>query len=938
MSRRIGSSLTLVTAIGIILLASVAQAVAPTKEAVDKWKAEGVLDQKLAPWRSFLAAGGCTPSAHPVWNKEKFAAAAAQGAATVDTQDVLVILIQFPDNQFSNPTGGIANAFDSLLFSDKLSGGRVNPTGSMTDYYREVSYGKLYIGGGVYGPYTASHAYSYYVGSDDGFSRSPGLVREALSLAQADVPWSEFAANGTTIVPNVVVIHAGLGAETGAAGIWSHKSSVGSFSLLGYSFGDYNMDPEFFQNGVLSGIGVFCHEFGHTLGLPDLYDTQYNPGSEGIGEWSLMASGNYNGSTRSPAALDCWCKLQLGFIEADSIRLISSNKYNMPIPAIEYTPVIYTIPDSTWTNPSDTFIRYYSQEYWLVENRQKMGTDVGLPGAGLLIYHVDNGVSTNNDPTRYHVAIEQADGHNSLAIGGTRGDAGDPYPGTSNNRAFDNFSDPNSRLNVGGTVTQVGVWNISNSDSIMYANFDYTYSHPLLKLVGADSLTILDTTAGNSNDSITAAGETATFYCRVQNFMRPAYNWTMTLSCDDPDVQFVKNGLTQGVGNLLNPSMGARKADSLVVFQLGAEATGKYTTFTLTITADSLFHAGDRAYSASWQFKQMLGTPQVLFVDDDSGQTLESQYVSICQGLNMPYRIWNKAVGSPTLSAMNAAKNVFWIQGAPPTGEFSAGDVTTLKSFLDGGGRFATTSSAAVPQLQILDSTFLQTYLHAQAGDSVISAAQYFFGTNGNPVSDSSKYKFGGATPDAAYTLQNITPVNGGSPAFFSSYRISGNPNLGNCGVTYSGAYKTVLLSFPLEYLSAIDTLSGFRIPDTLFARIMSFFGGNATGITDHGSGTLPHSFVLKQNYPNPFNPSTVIAYTLPAVSGSASRARTVLDIYNMLGQKVRTLVNVDQAPGDYKVTWDGTTDGGTRVSSGLYLYHLSHGDFNSSKKMVLLK
>ncbi len=96
-----------------------------------------------------------------------------------------------------------------------------------------------------------------------------------------------------------------------------------------------------------------------------------------------------------------------------------------------------------------------------------------------------------------------------------------------------------------------------------------------------------------------------------------------------------------------------------------------------------------------------------------------------------------------------------------------------------------------------------------------------------------------------------------------------------------------------------------------------------------------PNQIELLPNYPNPFNPATTISYRIPE-SGGTHPARLV--IYNTLGQKVKTLVSATQPPGLYSIHWDGKDDKGLRVSSGVYLYQLSSGTFNSSRKMILTK
>jgi len=94
----------------------------------------------------------------------------------------------------------------------------------------------------------------------------------------------------------------------------------------------------------------------------------------------------------------------------------------------------------------------------------------------------------------------------------------------------------------------------------------------------------------------------------------------------------------------------------------------------------------------------------------------------------------------------------------------------------------------------------------------------------------------------------------------------------------------------------------------------------------------IPAAFALEQNYPNPFNPSTTIKYQIPA------DASVTLDVYNLQGQKVRTLLSKEQKAGYYSVVWDGRNEAGQTVSSGLYLYRVQAGSFVATHKMMMLK
>mgnify|MGYP000938694870 CR=1 FL=1 len=96
--------------------------------------------------------------------------------------------------------------------------------------------------------------------------------------------------------------------------------------------------------------------------------------------------------------------------------------------------------------------------------------------------------------------------------------------------------------------------------------------------------------------------------------------------------------------------------------------------------------------------------------------------------------------------------------------------------------------------------------------------------------------------------------------------------------------------------------------------------------------GILPEVFALHQNYPNPFNPVTTIRYDVP------EQSHVTMEIYNLLGQKVATLVNGIQEPGYHAIMWNGTNMSGAAMSSGMYFYHIQAGDFRSVKKLILVK
>jgi len=131
-----------------------------------------------------------------------------------------------------------------------------------------------------------------------------------------------------------------------------------------------------------------------------------------------------------------------------------------------------------------------------------------------------------------------------------------------------------------------------------------------------------------------------------------------------------------------------------------------------------------------------------------------------------------------------------------------------------------------------------------------------------------------------------------------------------------------------MYYLSS----TGWTIYTGADFMVTAFVSDQPVGVEGQGTGELPLTFDLKQNYPNPFNPSTVIAYQVP------QNEMVTLEIYNTLGQKVRTLVNETQEAGQYEITWDGKNGSGNQLSSGIYLYRITAGNYVKVMKMVLLR
>jgi M6 family metalloprotease-like protein len=302
--------------------------------------------------------------------------------------------------------------------------------------------------------YNLSKPMGYYGNSDDAES----LVRDAVAAADGDIDFSKYQC--------VMVAHAGYGDETnpadgGTQDIWSrYWYSYGYNSINtndGVKIDGATIVPELEYEGV-SPLGVICHEFGHQLGLPDLYDTSYST-EGGLGRWSLMATGAYNGVPRGsrPAILDPWCRKRLGWVEYEKLSGVYT-LFNF-----EFNKV-YQIAADRQNPPID---------YFLFEKRAAVpGTyDEGLPGEGLLIYHLnatagnESSLSPNNNkPGLIWLICANAGDHlTATPRSKVRGLNTDPYP-TAGNTDFYSHSNPSSKTWAGGD-SNVALRNIKKNSS-----------------------------------------------------------------------------------------------------------------------------------------------------------------------------------------------------------------------------------------------------------------------------------------------------------------------------------------------------------------------------------------------------------------------------------------------------------------------------------------
>ena len=388
-----------------------------------------------------------------------------------DTFHVPLILVEYPDAIATYDPEDV----DMVMNQEGYTHLDYDNTGSFRDFYQEISYGSFLPIAEVSEWFMAPNGHDYY-SYNNGYTRVKELVREVVDQLEASgFDWSTFDNDNDGYVDALNLIHQGAGAEEGDySNIWSHKSSLGNLAVSydGVIINSYNISPEI-QNGNLVAIGVLAHEFGHALGLPDLYDTDYS--SSGSGKLALMASGSWgtnNNSPWYPATMIGWCKNQLGWID---VVEIPDDQDAISIEQTYSNNTVYRVNHSQ-----------IEEEYWYIENRQKIGSDTLMPTAGLTIWHINDdmaeGWAPNNDEPYYGVGLEQADGMFALENGGPS-NGGDVYPGDTNNREFSNSSSPNT-TSLYGEASMLRIDNISDPSEFM--TFDVEYNEIILATATLD--------------------------------------------------------------------------------------------------------------------------------------------------------------------------------------------------------------------------------------------------------------------------------------------------------------------------------------------------------------------------------------------------------------------------------------------------------------------
>lgn len=357
-------------------------------------------------------------------------AAASTQAPLRGRLNVAVVLVEFPDKKMTKTRAD----FERLFFSK----GEI-ATGSVAEYFADVSHGLVSIGGKVVGPYLLPQTIKSYADNSMGKTQKvKEMARDALAKADPEIKFSDYDNDKDGYVEAYVVVHAGSGAEEtkNKNDIWSHKWVLPKTKKAdGVRVYAYLTIPEDAR------LGVSAHELGHLLfGWPDLYDSDGS--SRGVGNYCLMGNGSWLDGGDTPCHPSAWCKSTQGW--ANVTNVVQNQATTLQDIKTGHSAL------RLWTEGKS------GKEYFLAEARFRTGYDRHLPAEGLLLWHIDENVKDNSNENHLKVALVQADGAKDLEKKRNDGEPNDAFPGGLGVATCDHATTPNT-LGYSGAGTQVSL-------------------------------------------------------------------------------------------------------------------------------------------------------------------------------------------------------------------------------------------------------------------------------------------------------------------------------------------------------------------------------------------------------------------------------------------------------------------------------------------------
>ncbi|MGE5473612.1 MAG: FlgD immunoglobulin-like domain containing protein [Ignavibacteriales bacterium] len=904
-----------------------------------------------------------------------YKAASSTGSATTQTftssQDIsstfqatqpeklLILLVEFTDTKLKYSEADWQNRFFGI------SGSTVN------NYYQEVSNGAFKFlpasetaGTANNGVIKVSLNYAHPNTASTIDSRNQAIVYNALNAANQYIDFGSYDTDHNGILSprelHIITVVAGYdrSASSNTPSVWGHSWSLyGSYAVTldGISISKYTQMGENIYTGM-STIGLPCHELGHDMGLPDLYDYTYN--SYGLGIHSLMAGGSWNSSGiapgDSPAHLDAFNKIKIGFFEPTiassgvfTVNNFSNNQYNI-------LKVLTSDP----------------KQYFLIENRQPFGFDKSLQNyikkGGLAIYHVDESIANNNNETRKLVDLEEA---NEGILGYSQLDNCSSYP-YDHYFYMEGFSQmtssttPNTRLYSG----------TSSENTFKVTSPSGVSMNVEINAAGLSTLSKLETPQANAI---------------ISNNI-PITGWVL-----DPDG--VQDILVYMDGKLIGKAVyGDPRPDILAQYPgyKNSNSGFHYNLDTKGITnanhilkLSEITGKGETKDIASINIKVLNGVTISYKISIDSTITIK-----IFDNLKNLVRIMEKdiakkagansivwdgkddsgvVVDNGTYTYNITAKSIYGILSTPATGIIVVGDCPQISSVSDSPDPFDPNtqdtsvitfrlSEKSIVTLQIFDSSgnLVKTLIDNELEAGIKTASWNGNDQNGQCVSNGAYVYYINAVNAEGKKAQQVSgTINIGEelPSLFSlGYNPTTlNPNNSYLHISYvltkSGRITIDIFDPSSNLLERIDdrtikaagqdesTWEGrdslgvpvksgtYKFVITLESLSGQKIDTRTVNFSVVSETVLPPTITNAKFEPNPFNPSTSsngkFTFTLPRI------AYVTLQIFNSSNELVRTVADKKQSPIASEIFWDGSDSSGNIVPAGAYTYKIVAAD-----------